>query len=183
MKKLITILLLLLSLISFSQEYYRDTIIERAIFNEVNRHRDSVGVHALKFNLDNTRAIPWGKILIQNDLDGNLIYHCGCAAGIEIIALAVIGTENKIMMSVEEIAKRMVWLWDTSPSHKKGMESKYMTRGFNAVHIFKSPRVNNQYVAVSVFQFLRDKEYYTNLDWDENQKLPNMWLTEAQKAN
>lgn len=176
MKKLLTTLLLLLSLVSFSQEYYRDTTVELSIFNEVNRHRDSIGVHSVRFNPDNTRAIPWGKILIQNDLDGNLIYHCGCAGGIEIIALAIIGDENEVTMSVEEIAKRIVWLWDNSSSHKKGMESKYMTRGFNSVYIFKSPLADNRYVAVSVFQFLRDKEYYINLDWDENEKVPNSFL-------
>tara|TARA_R110000824_G_scaffold342164_1_gene528616 strand:- start:2398 stop:2949 length:552 start_codon:yes stop_codon:yes gene_type:complete len=183
MKKILTTLLLFLSLISFSQEYYRDTIIERAIFNEVNRHRDSVGVHIVKFNPDNTRAVSWGEVLIQNDLDGNLIYHCGCAAGIEIIALTVVGDDMEVTMSVKEIAKQMVSLWDNSLSHKKGMESKYMTRGFNSVYIFKSPRVNNRYVAVSVFQFLRDKDYYTNLDWDENEKVPNVFLTDAHKTN
>ena len=182
MKKILTILLVLVSLISFSQEYYRDTIIERAIFNEVNRHRDSVGVHIVQFNPDNTRAVSWGEVLIQNDLDGNLIYHCSCAAGIEIIALAVIGDDMKIHLSVEEIAKKMVWLWDNSPAHKKGMESKYMTRGFNSVYIFKSTRIN-KYVAVSVFQFLRDKEYYINLDWDENEKVPNIFLTDAHRTN
>ena len=160
MKKIITILLLLVSLISFSQESYRDTTIERAVFNEINRHRDSVGLSTIIFNPDNRRAVPWGEVLVKNHLSGNRIYHCGCQAGVEIIVLTVIGNENEITMSVEEIAKEMVWLWDNSPSHKKGMENKYMTRGFNSVYIFKSPTWDNQYVALSVFQFLRDKEYY-----------------------
>jgi len=176
MKRIITTLLLLVSLVSFSQEYYRDTIVERAVFNELNRHRDSMGIHKVRFNLDNTRSVSWGEVLVKNAFAGNLIYHCGCQAGVEIIAVKVIGDENEIKMSVEEIAEGLVQLWDNSPSHKKGMENKFMTRGFNSVYIFKNPRIDNQYVALSVFQFLRDKEYYIDLDWDENEKVPDSFL-------
>ena len=31
-------------------------------------------------------------------------------------------------------------------------------------------------VALSVFQFLRDKSHYINLNWDENEKVPNAFL-------
>jgi len=56
------------------------------------------------------------------------------------------------------------------------MESKYMKRGFNAVYVFKSNTFGGRYVALSVYQFLRDKDYYVNLDWDENEKVPNRFL-------
>jgi hypothetical protein len=75
MKKIISILLLLISLVSFSQEYYRDTIIERAVFNEVNRHRDSMGLHTVRFNPDNIRAVEWGEVLVKHDLSTDK-YHC-----------------------------------------------------------------------------------------------------------
>ena len=86
-------------------------------------------------------------------------------------------------MSVDEIAKRTVVLWDNSPSHKEGMEDTNMTRGFNAVYVFKSKRADGKYVALSVYQFLRDKKYYIQKDWDENKKAPNMFLTEDQIQN
>jgi len=172
-----TILLVLVSLLSYSQEYYRDTIVERAVFNEVNKHRDSLGLHKVRFNPDNERAVPFGEKLVLEDLEGGVgPYHCGCQGGIEIIALAVVGNTDTITMSVDEIAELMVWGWNLSPSHKKGMEDKYMTRGFNSVYIFKSTRKDGRYVALSVFQFLRDKSHYINLNWDENEKVPNAFL-------
>tara|TARA_B100002019_G_scaffold283373_1_gene289712 strand:+ start:46 stop:582 length:537 start_codon:yes stop_codon:yes gene_type:complete len=172
-----TILLVLVSLLSYSQEYYRDTTIERAVFNEVNRHRDNLGLNKLKFNSDNKRAVPFGKKLVLEDLEfGGGLYHCECQGGIEVIALISVGDTDTIHMSVDEIAKRMVFVWNLSPSHKKGIEDKYMTRGFNSVYIFKSTRKNGKYVALSVFQLLRDKSHYINLDWDENEKVPNKFL-------
>jgi len=106
MKKITTtILLVLLSLLTYSQDYYRDTTIERAIFNEINRHRDSLGLHMVEFNYDNKRAIPWAETLIINDLEsGGEIYHRGCAAGIEIIGIMAIGDEYEVLKSVDEIA-------------------------------------------------------------------------------
>ena len=177
MKNILTVLLVLISTLSYSQEYYRDTIVERAVFNEVNKHRDSLGVHKVRFNPDNERAVPFGEKLVLEDLEGGVgPYHCGCQGGIEIIALAVVGNTDTITMSVDEIAELMVWGWNLSPSHKKGMEDKYMTRGFNSVYIFKSTRKDGRYVALSVFQFLRDKSHYINLNWDENEKVPNAFL-------
>lgn len=105
---------------------------------------------------------------VETQLDGS--------GGIEIIALVVIGNTDTITMSINEIAKRMVLGWNSSPSHKEGMENKYMTRGFNSVYIFKSTRKDGRYVALSVFQFLRDKSHYINLDWDENKQVPNQFL-------
>jgi hypothetical protein len=172
-----TILLVLLSLLSYSQEYYRDTTIERAVFNEVNRHRDSLGLHMVKFNSDNILASPWAETLTKHDLEtGGKIYHCGCNPGIEIIAIKVIGDEDRVTMGVDVIAKKIVLAWDNSPSHKEGMEDINMKRGFNAVYVFKSKRYGGKYVALSVYQFIRDKEYYVNLDWDENKKVPNQFL-------
>ena len=46
----------------------------------------------------------------------------------------------------------MVKAWELSPSHKRGMEDKYMTRGFNAVYVYKSPFYDGEYVALSVYQ-------------------------------
>ena len=167
-----TILLILLSLLSYSQEAYRDTIIERAIFNEVNRHRDSVGAPMVEFNTNNTIAVPWAETLVKHDLEtGGVIYHCDCNPGIEVIAFIVIGDQNKVTLSSDEIAKIAVEAWDNSPSHKEGMENKNMKRGFNAVYVFKSNRADGKYVALSVYQFIRDKEYYANLDWDENTRV------------
>ena len=177
MKKILTILLLFISIISFSQEYYRDTLIERAVFNKVNEYRISVGVHPLTFNVDNYRAIQWGEILVNNDLNtGGSIYHCGCAAGSENIAKTDVGDENEIMMSIDEIADKLLQLWINSESHRKGMENTNMTRGFNAVYVYQSNVSGGKYAVISVYQFLRDKEYYIELDWDENEKVPNRFL-------
>ena len=177
MKKITTILLLLVSLISLSQEYYRDTIIERAVFEKVNEYRLSVGVHALAFNSDNYRAVQWGEVLVNNDLStGGSIYHCGCSAGSENIAKTNVGDENEVIMSVDEIATKLLQLWIDSDSHRKGMENTNMTRGFNSVYVYKSNVSDGKYAAISVYQFLRDKEYYINLDWDEDEKVPNRVL-------
>ncbi len=76
MKNITTILLVLVSFLSYSQEYYRDTTIELAVFNEVNRHRDSLGLNKLKFNSDNKRAVPFGEKLVLEDLEfGGGLYH------------------------------------------------------------------------------------------------------------
>ena len=184
MKKIFVIILLSINTVLFSQEYYRDTTLERAGFNKVNQYRTSVGIHEVRFNPDNRRAVPWAEILVKTDLEtGGIIYHCGCAAGIEIIVLSVIGNKDSITFSVAEIASNMVTAWELSPSHKEGMEDKYMTRGFNAVYVYKSPFYDGEYVALSVYQFLRDKEYYINLDWDENKKVPNRFLSEDELEN
>ena len=177
MKKILTLLLLLLSLVSFSQEYYRDTVVEMAIFNEINNYRNDLNLNTVRFNADNTTAVPWGEILVKNDLEsGKDIYHCYCEAGIEIIAILVIGDTDSITMSVPDIASQIVLAWEASPSHKEAMEDKYMTRGFNSVYIFKSKIFDGEYVALSVFQFLRDKEYYIKLDWEEDELVPNRFL-------
>jgi len=188
MKKAFVVILLSITTVSFSQEYYRDTTIERAVFNEVNRHRDSMGIHTVRFNSDNTIAVPFAKVLVQSDLDSGgtgfpSLFHCGCNAGIEIIAKCVIGNKETITKSVNEIAEQLVKLWDVSLAHKKGMEDIDMVRGFNAVYIYKSPRFDDRYVALSVYQFLRDKDYYINLDWDENKHFPNRFLSEYELAN
>ena len=177
MKNILTVLLVLISTLSYSQEYYRDTIIERAVFNEINKQRDSLGIHKVRFNPDNKRAVPFGEKLVKEDLEyGGGLYHCGCAGGVEIIAFLVVGNEDTVTMSSDEIAERMISAWNRSPSHKEGMEDTHMTRGFNSVHIFKSTRYQGMYVALSVFQFLRDKSHYINLNWDENEKVPNAFL-------
>ena len=184
MKKVFVIILLSITTVLFSQEYYRDTTLERAVFNKVNQYRTNVGIHEVTFNPENSRAVPWAEILVKNDIEtGGIIFHCGCAAGIEIIVLSVIGNKDSITFSVDEIASKMVTAWEFSPSHKEGMEDKYMTRGFNAVYVYKSPYYDNNYVALSVYQFLRDKEYYINLDWDENKKVPNRFLSEDALEN
>ena len=175
MKNILTVLLVLISTLSYSQEYYRDTIIERAVFNEINKQRDSLGIHKVRFNPDNKRAVPFGEKLVKEDLEyGGGLYHCG--GGVEIIAFLVVGNEDTVTMSSDEIAERMISAWNRSPSHKEGMEDTHMTRGFNSVHIFKSTRYQGRYVALSVFQFLRDKSHYINLNWDENEKVPNAFL-------
>lgn len=177
MKNILTVLLVLISTLSYSQEYYRDTIIERAVFNEINKQRDSLGIHKVRFNPDNKRAVPFGEKLVKEDLEyGGGLYHCGCAGGVEIIAFLVVGNVDTVTMSSDEIAERMISAWNRSPSHKEGMEDTHMTRGFNSVHIFKSTRYQGRYVALSVFQFLRDKSHYINLNWDENEKVPNAFL-------
>ena len=75
MKKAFVVILLSITTVSFSQEYYRDTTIERAVFNEVNRHRDSMGIHTVRFNSDNIRAIEWGEVLVKHDLSTDK-YSC-----------------------------------------------------------------------------------------------------------
>ena len=77
---------------------------------------------------------------------------------------------------MKEIASDIVLLWDVSLAHKKGMENIGMTRGFNAVYIYKSVQFDGRYVALSVFQLLDNKEYYTDLDWDENEAVPDAFL-------
>ncbi|MBT4478962.1 MAG: hypothetical protein HOC66_06095, partial [Flavobacteriales bacterium] len=95
---------------------------------------------------------------------------------VEIIARTVIGDKNTITKSVKEIASDIVLLWDVSLAHKKGMEDIEVTRGFNAVYIYKSVQFDGRHVALSVFQLIRDKDYYTDLYWDENEAVPEAFL-------
>ena len=51
------------------------------------------------------------------------------------------------------------------------------------MYVFKSKRWGGKYAVISVYQFIRDKEYYINLDWDENKKVPNRFLSEDELEN
>ena len=176
-----TILLLTISVFVYAQDYYRDTTIERAVFNEVNRHRESLGIPKVAFNSDNILAVPFGEKLVKENLasvdDEWIIYHCRCSAGSEIIAMRGLGNLDGGAMytSADKIAKFLVKGWNDSPAHKRGMENKDVTRGFNSVHIFKDKKLGS-YVVLSVFQFLRDKSYYVNFNWSENEKYPRGYL-------
>lgn len=172
MKKLIIILLTLVTLVSYSQDYYRDTVLESVILNEVNNHRNNIGVQSIVFNPDNTRAVDWGVYLVKSTYNGGALNHCGCQAGAEILVSFPVGDINGVTLTYDEIAKKSVSLWYGSPSHKRVMEDNELSRGFISTHIFKDPNRSNKYTVVVVFQLLMNKQYYIDDEWDENELFP-----------
>ena len=82
MKNILTTLLLLISLTSFSQEYWRNYELEKELLIQINNHRDSIGANTLVYDNVNTTALMWANVLVEEAVTTeNLIYHCDCHPG------------------------------------------------------------------------------------------------------
>ena len=65
MKNSISILLVLFSFTSFSQEHWRNYEIEKVILEQINNHRDSIGINTLVYDDVNTTVLIWTNILVE----------------------------------------------------------------------------------------------------------------------
>ena len=82
MKNILTTLLLLISLTSLSQEYWRNYELEKELLIQINNHRDSIGINTLVYDSVNTTALMWANVLVEEAITTkNIIHHCSCHPG------------------------------------------------------------------------------------------------------
>ena len=158
-----------------SECYYRDTVLERIVLDNLNEYRKEKGLRVIVYDPDNYTAVPWGKYLIT--LKGRLSHsHCPSA---EILANLPLGWYESQGL---DVAKAVIKAWDNSLSHKRIMIDSTLTRGVFAafvyvtndndcVYIPRSGRYQNpgEKRVMVVGQFLRSKEYYQTKDYLDDQ--------------
>lgn len=161
MKNIITILLSLLTLVSFSQE--RQFELERVIFKKVNEFRVSEGLLVVKWNDKvydaayhhayylSERSVPFShneeydkdnftELLTAQDRINH--YYDERSWGIEnLVGVAFIWYDGDI----EKIAEWVVNAWINSPAHKRGMlfdSEGHGTLNFGAVSVLKTTDIS-----------------------------------------
>ena len=159
MKKLITILLLLISTVLVAQDFYRDTVLERMMFEEVNVYRSEKGLVPFTWNYENTTAVAWGEYLATQEF------------GLTHSELTIVGT-SEILANIPfvfngddlKLIKHTINRWDTSPMHKRQMVRPESTRAFFAAIVYYGPcsSTSKQKIKRVIFvgQFQYSKEFY-----------------------
>jgi hypothetical protein len=188
MKKIVTILLVLLSFTSFSQEYWRNYELEKELLVQINNHRDSIGANTLVYDDVNTTALMWANVLIEKTIEtgSNRLKHCSCHPGGENLfnMNASYNTHTKKFRNIEDenfnsnAAKHILTSWLNSPLHKEVLEysDEYlswvptMVRHKVVIYMYK---VEGEYGGVRilvVYQNRHSSEYYAEMGWDEESK-------------
>ena len=176
MKKITTILLVLLSFTSFSQEYWRNYELEKELLTQINNHRDSIGINTLVYDDVNTTALMWANVLLERTIStgSNGLQHCDCQPGGENLLNmnASYNTHTKEFRSLEDedftnnAASDIITSWLNSPLHKEVLEchdkfvSSPMVRHTIIVYMYK---VEGEYGGVRilvVYQNRQSKQYY-----------------------
>tara|TARA_B110000196_G_scaffold32485_1_gene24518 strand:+ start:967 stop:1482 length:516 start_codon:yes stop_codon:yes gene_type:complete len=159
MKKLITILLLLISTVLVAQDFYRDTVLERMMLKEVNVYRVERGLVPFTWNDDNTTAVDWGEYLATQEF------------GLTHSELTMVGT-SEILANIPfifngdnlKLIQYTVNAWDNSPMHKRQMVQPESTRAFFAAIVYEGPYNSNSTQTLKrvifVGQFQYSKEFY-----------------------
>ena len=157
--KSLTILLVLLSFTSFSQEYWRNYELEKELLTQINNHRDSIGLNTLVYDDVNTTALMWANVLVERAVTTGThrLEHCDCQPGGENLLnmnasfnlntkkVRNIGGENYISNATSEI----ITSWLNSPLHKEVLE-------FNGHKFDDSPMVRH---TVIVYMYKDDSDY------------------------
>ena len=159
MKKITTILLVLLSFTSFSQEYWRNYELEKELLTQINNHRDSIGINTLVYDDVNTTALMWANVLVERAVTTGThrLYHCNCHPGGENLlntnASFNIKTKKVRNMGDKDynsnVASAMMTSWLNSPLHKEVLE-------FNGQQFNDSPMVRH---TVIVYMYKDDSDY------------------------
>ena len=178
MKNILTILLVLISLTSFSQEYWRNYELEKELLTQINNHRDSIGINTLVYDDVNTTALMWADVLVKKAIKTGTsrLTHCNCQPGGEnLINLnASYSTNTKKLVSLDDegyvvdMTKGIITSWLNSPLHKEVLEydDTYlswipsMERHTVIVYMYK---VEGEYGGVRilvVYQNRQSKQYY-----------------------
>ena len=165
MKNIITILLILVSNFLVAQEIYRDTVLERQMFEQVNVYRVENGLTPFTWNDDNQTAVAWGEHLTTVQLNG--LTHCLCQPGSEILADIPLDLYGNTLEMITYTIDR----WDNSPMHKQQLVRPQSERAFFAAIVYEG-RVNfttNHTTKRVIFvgQFLNSEQYYLDKGWDE----------------
>ena len=182
MKKIFTILLVLLSFTSFSQEYWRNYELEKELLIQINNHRDSIGANTLVYDNVNTTALMWANVLVEEAVTTeNLIYHCDCHPGgenlLDMNASYNMNTNKKRNLDddgfIGDATQDIITSWLNSPLHKEVLEfdDTYlswipsMERHTVIVYMYK---VEGEYGGVRilvVYQNRHPKQYYIDMGW------------------
>ena len=167
--KFLTIALIYFSLIFFAttcnaQEMYRDTVLERQMFEQVNNYRISKGLTPFTWNDNNKTALAWAEYLTTQK---NRLPHCMCQPGSEILAnMPLSAFDNNLDMINYTIDS-----WDKSPLHKQQMVRPESERAFFAVIVYEgqvsSKNKKKTTRVIFVGQFLNSKQHYIDEGWDE----------------
>ena len=178
MKKITTILLVLLSFTSFSQEYWRNYELEKELLTQINNHRDSIGINTLVYDDVNTTALMWANVLLERTIStgSNGLQHCDCQPGGENLLNmnASYNAHTKEFRSLEDedfsdnAVSHIMTSWLNSPLHKEVLEydDTYlswipsMERHTVIVYMYK---VEGEYGGVRilvVYQNRHPKQYY-----------------------
>lgn len=177
MKKITTILLVLLSFTSFSQEYWRNYELEKELLTQINNHRDSIGINTLVYDDVNTTALMWANVLLERTIStgSNRLQHCDCQPGGENLLNmnASYNVHTKEFRSLEDedfsnnAASHIITSWLNSPLHKEVLEfnghkfdDSPMVRHTVIVYMYK---VEGEYGGVRilvVYQNRQSKQYY-----------------------
>ena len=159
MKKLITILLLLISTVLVAQGFYRDTVLEKMTLKEVNIYRVEKGLVPFTWNDDNTTAVDWGEYLATQEY------------GLTHSELTMVGT-SEILANIPfifngddlKLIQHTINRWDTSPMHKRQMVRPESERAFFAAIVYYGPcsSTSKQKIKRVIFvgQFQYSKEFY-----------------------
>ena len=154
MKKLITILLVLISTVLVAQNFYRDTILERMVFEEVNVYRVEKGLVPFTWDGENTTAVAWGEYLTTVYQDG--LTHS---------ELTLIGT-SEILVNIPmvnrdnlDVIKKAVSVWDNSPMHKLVVVNPESEVAFFAAIVYDgvASRTSNYKIKRVIFKKEKDK--------------------------
>ena len=167
--KFLTIALIYFLLIFFAttcnaQEMYRDTVLEKQMFEQVNNYRVSKGLNPFTWNDNNKTALAWAEYLTTQK---NRLPHCMCQPGAEILANMPLSAFDNNLDLINHTINR----WDNSPGHKAQMVSPEGERAFFAVIVYEgqisSKNKKKTTRVIFVGQFLKSEEYYVERGWDE----------------
>ena len=132
MRNILTILLTLVSLTWFSQEYWRNYELEKELLVQINNHRDSIGANTLVYDDVNTTALKWANILVERTVKtgSNRLKHCSCHPGGENLLNmnASYNTHTKKFRNLEDedfntdVSQNIITSWLNSPLHKEVLE-------------------------------------------------------------
>tara|TARA_R110002020_G_scaffold96434_2_gene230924 strand:+ start:719 stop:1315 length:597 start_codon:yes stop_codon:yes gene_type:complete len=160
MKKILTILLVLVSLTSFSQSIWRNSELEKVVFDEINIHRQSVGSDVVVWDNNNRTALPYSELLTSKIDENNKqkLVHCACQPGSEILIDVPAVNYDNTPRPHKEIAEMMVYYWNRSPIHKTCMEYNGVVRAFVAIQMYVDDKGVTR--ALAVVQFRYPIQYY-----------------------
>lgn len=160
MKKILTILLTLVSLTSFSQSIWRNSDLEKVVFDEINIHRQNMGSDAVVWDDNNRTALPYSELLTSkiDEKNNQRLVHCACHPGSEIlISIPAVNYDNSPKPN-KEIAEMMIYYWNRSYAHKASMEYNKVVRAFVAIQMYVDDK--GMTYALAVVQFREPKEVY-----------------------
>ena len=183
MKNILTILLVLISLTSFSQEYWRNYELEKELLIQINNHRDSIGINTLVYDDVNTTALMWANVLVEDAVTTrNGIYHCDCQPGGENLMNlnASYNPHTKKVRSlddegyIDDVTQHIITSWLNSPLHKEVLEfdDTYlswipsMERHTVIVYMYKDESDYGGVRILVVYQNRHPKQYYIDMGWE-----------------